>query len=80
MALQLLNHTPPALRCGCSLINPRRACAARVTVVVTSSVCLCVWTTGYEAAYERYQQLQCHKGLKNNVAILLKPLRSGDMG
>ena len=47
------------------------------------SVCLCVrnysWTTGYEAAYERYQQLQCHKGLKNNVAILLKPLRSGDM-
>ena len=50
------------------------------------SVCLCVLcvrdysrTTGYEAAYERYQQLQCHKGLKNNVAILLKPLRSGDM-
>ena len=47
------------------------------------SVCLCVpdysRTTGYEAAYERYQQLQCHKGLKNNVAILLKPLRSGDM-
>ena len=49
------------------------------------SVCLCLcvrdysWTTGYEAAYERYQQLQCHKGLKNNVAILLKPLRSGDM-
>ena len=72
------------------LINPRRACAARVTVVVLSvrpsvrlSVRLCVQTksrtTGYEAAYERYQQLQCHKGLKNNVAILLKPLRSGDM-
>ena len=76
------------------IINPRRACAARVTVVVLCvcvsvclcvcvSVCLCVrdysWTTGYEAAYERYQQVQCHKGLKNNVAILLKPLRSGDM-
>ena len=71
-------------------INPRRACAARVTVVVLSvrpsvrpSVRLCVQTksrtTGYEAAYELYQQLQCHKGLKNNVAILLKPLRSGDM-
>ena len=61
------------------VINPRRACAARVTIIV----CLCVWdyswTTGYEAAYERYQQLQCHKGLKNNVAILLKPLCSGDM-
>ena len=64
------------------LINPRRACAARVTVVVLC-VCLSVYdysrTTGYEAAHERYQQLQCHKGLKNNVAILLKPLRSGDI-
>ena len=54
-----------------------------VCLCVCVSVCLCVrdysWTTGYEAAYERYQQLQCHKGLKNNVAILLKPLRSGDM-
>ena len=33
-------------------------------------------TTGYEAAYELYQQLQCYKGRKNNVAILLKRLRS----
>ena len=71
-----------------SFINPRRACAARVTVVVlcvcvSVCVCVCVYdysrTTGYEAAYERYQQLQCYKGKKNNVAILLKPLRSGDM-
>ena len=33
-----------------------------------SSVCLSVddysRTTGYEAAYERYQQLQCYKGMK----------------
>ena len=36
-------------------------------------------TTGYEAAYERYQQLQCYKGMKKNVAILLKRLRSRDM-
>ena len=36
-------------------------------------------TTGYEAAYERYQQLQFYKGKKNNVAILLKRLRSRDM-
>ena len=46
-------------------------------------VCLCVHdysrTTGYEAAYELYQQLQCHKGKKYNVAILLKRLRSRDM-
>ena len=68
------------------LITPRRACAARVTVVglcVCLSVCLSVddysRTTGYEAAYERYQQLQCYKGMKNNVAILLKRLRSRDM-
>ena len=71
-------------------INPRRACAARVTVVVLCvclsvclSVCLFVYyysrTTGYEAAYERYQQIQCYKGRKNNVAILLKRLRSRDM-
>ena len=45
-----------------SFINPRRACAARVTVVGLC-VCVCVSvrdysrTTGYEAAYERYQKL-----------------------
>ena len=68
------------------IINPRRACAARVTVVglyVCLFVCLSVYdysrTTGYEAAYERYQQIQCYKGRKNNVAILLKRLRSRDM-
>ena len=51
------------------LINPRRACAARVTVVVLCvclSVCVSVYdysrTTGYEAAYERYQQLQVLQG------------------
>ena len=64
------------------IINPWRACAARVTVVVLC-VCLFVYdysrTTGYEAAYERYQQIQCYKGRKNNVAILLKRLRSRDM-
>ena len=56
--------------------------SARVIVVVLC-VCLSVYdyshTTCYEAAYERYQQLQCYKGKKNNVAILLKLLRSRDM-
>ena len=65
-----------------TIINPRRAYAARVTVVVLS-VRLCVQTksrtTGYEAAYELYQQLQCYKGRKINVAILLKRLRSRDI-
>ena len=63
--------------CLC-LINPRRACAARVTVVGLCVVDDYSRTTGYEAAYERYQQLQCYKGMKN-VAILLKRLRSRDM-
>ena len=64
------------------LINPRRACAASVTVV---GLCVCLSvddysrTTGYEAAYKRYQQLQCYKGMKSNVTILMKRLRSRDM-
>ena len=68
------------------LINPLPAFAGRVTVVVLCvclSVCLSVYdysrTTGYKAAYERYQHLQCYKGMKTNVAILLKRLRSRDM-
>ena len=57
-----------------SIINPRRACAAKVTVVV---LCVCVSTTILALqATRRYQQLQCYKGKKNNVAILLKRLRS----
>ena len=57
-------------------INPRRACAARVTVLglcVCLSVCLLVYdysrTTGYEAAYERYQPLQCYKGMKCTLKV-----------
>ena len=52
--------------------SSRSVCLASVCL----SVCLCVSdysrTTGYEAAYERYQQIQCHKGRKINVAILLR--------
>ena len=55
----------------------------RVTVAV---LCVCLFvscyysrTTGYEAAYDRYQQFQCYKGMKTNVAILLKPLRTVDI-
>ena len=51
-----------------------------VCLCVCVCVCVCVYnysrTTGYEAVYGRYQQLQCYKGKKNNVAILLKRLRS----
>ena len=52
---------------------------------VCLSVCLSTTILGlqaiyiYEAAYERYQHLQCYKGMKTNVAILLKRLHSRDM-
>ena len=71
------------------VINPRRMrsegySSRSVCLSVCLFVCLlfvsnCSRTTGYVAAYERYQQIQCYKGRKNNVAILLKRLRSRDM-
>ena len=46
------------------------------------SVCRSVYdnshNTSYEAALERYKQLQCHKGMKN-VVILLKRLSLRNM-
>ena len=49
---------------------------ARVTVVGLS-VCLCVdaysGTTGYEAAYWRYQRLQNYASLKNKIRSLCVP-------
>ena len=66
-----------------NIILYQSVCEGYSSRSVCLSVCLSVSyhsrTTGYEAAYERYQQLQCYKGMKNNVAISLKPLRSGDM-
>ena len=65
----------------CVICRYGRKCSSSRSVCL--SVCLFVYyysrTTGYEAAYERYQQIQCYKGRKNNVAILLKRLRSRDM-
>ena len=64
-------------------VNPRRACAAWVTVLglcvslcVSVSVCLYSCTTGNGAAYERYQQLWRNKRSKNKMAILLQRRRS----
>ena len=63
------------------IINPRRACAARVTVV-----CLCVCVSATILALQATRRLmsdnnklQCYKGKKSNVAIFLKRLRSRDM-
>ena len=52
-----------------------------VSLFVCLFVCLFDYSrnTGYEAAYERYQNLQCYNDMKTNVAILLKRLRSRDM-
>ena len=60
------------------LINPRRACAARVTVVVPS-VRASSSTTGYEAANEWHQQVVNDEKIDINVAIFPKRLRSRDM-
>ena len=53
-----------------TLINPWRACAARVTVTTFSA------TTRNKAAKKRYQRVQCHTGLILKRAIFVKVLRS----
>ena len=65
------------------LVNPRRACAARVTVLgpqVFLSVCLSVTmfsaTTRNETTKERYQKVQHYTGLILNLAIFVKAMRS----
>ena len=51
--------------------------------LVCPSVCLSVYaysrSTGYEAAYKRYQQLQGYESMKIKKAIFLKRLRSRNM-
>ena len=86
-----LNHcfTPlhQILELTLAFINPRRACAARVTVLglsfhlsVRLSVCLSVTTfspaTRNKTAKKRYQRVQCHTGFILKIAFLVKMLRS----
>ena len=66
-----------------TVINPRRACAARVTVLglsfcpsVRLSVTTFSATTRNKAAKKRYQRVQCHTGLILKRAIFVKVLRS----
>ena len=61
------------------LVNPRRACAARVTVVVLSfclSVCLSITTfsaaTSNKTANKRYEWLQCHTGFIFKITFFCK--------
>ena len=63
---------------GFTFINPRRACAARVTVVVLS-VRANSRTTGYEAANEWHQRVVNNEEMDINVPIFLKRLHSRDM-
>ena len=79
-------------RAGVAVTSYLRFNHSRVTVLgllltvlgqcVCLSVCLRLFSDYrlYGAAYERYQQLQCYKGMKIILAILLKRLRSRDMG
>ena len=57
------------------MINPRRACAARVTVVVLS-FCLSVTTfsaaTSNKTANKRYEWVQCHTGFIFKIAFFCK--------
>ena len=67
------------------LVNPRRACAARVTVVglcVCPSVCLSTTILAPQATRRLMSDtnsFSATRACKNNVAILLKRLRSRDM-
>ena len=68
-----------------SVINPRRACAARVTVIVLC-VCLSVCVSTTILALQATRRLMSDtnsfsatRARKNNVAILLKRLHSRDM-
>ena len=82
MTVQLLKCPRwSSLRLASIIINPRRACAARVTVLGLSvCVCVCVYdysrSVGNETAYERYQRVQCHAGLIFKMAIFVQVLRS----
>ena len=60
-------------------INPRRACAARVTVVVPMCVCLSVksnLTSGASVRPENSVTYSVGNGVKKIVGVSLKPLRS----
>ena len=65
-----------------AFINPRRACAARVNSVTVVGLCVCrrlfshYRLRGGLGAIPTASVLQGHE---NNVAILLKRLRSRDM-
>ena len=85
--LRACNNLPQPPKIVVLLINPRRACAARVTVLglsfrlsVRLSVCLSVTTfspaTRNKTAKKRYQRVQCHTGSILKMAFLVKMLRS----
>ena len=66
-----------------TLVNSEGYSTYLVCPSVCLSVCLSVYansrSTGYEAAYERYQQLEGYESMKIEKAIFLKRLRSRDM-
>ena len=70
---------PSSLRivfwCISIVINPRRLCAARVTVLGLC-VCVCVSCLRLFSASEQHEKLQYYKPLKIKQRILLKRPRS----
>ena len=62
---------------SCNFINPRRACAARVTVLGLSfRLSVCYHATHNKTAKMRYQRVQCHTGFIFKMAFLVKMLSS----
>ena len=60
-------------------MNPRRACAARVTVVVLSfclSVCLSVTTFSAATSNKTANKRDCHTGFIFKIVVFVKMLRS----
>ena len=67
------------IKCICiPIINPRRACAARVTVCPSVRLSGTPYsaTTRNKAAKKRYQRVQYHTVLIFKIAIFVKVLRS----
>ena len=66
-----------------AVFNPRRACAARVTVLGSVCVCVCLLShiSLHEWAIELYTNMHTwwHMNVKKFVGICLKRLRSRDM-
>ena len=64
--MSCINAASYIIRYSIIIINPRRTCAARVTVVVLS-FCL---SESDKTANKRYEWVQCHTGFIFKIALM----------